>query len=115
MGRVNGGLNLTRALGDFRYKGNSQLSYDRQMITCDPDVKELERSSQDEFIMMGCDGIWQRYVDNSQGLLQVVKELMKKHDNHQTVVQKLLDQLLATETTTGIGCDNMTAILIAFT
>ena len=39
MGRVNGGLNLTRSLGDFDYKRNKGLGYHEQMITCKPDVK----------------------------------------------------------------------------
>ncbi len=39
MGRVNGGLNLTRSFGDFDYKQNKDLPYDQQMITCKPDVK----------------------------------------------------------------------------
>jgi len=39
MGRVNGGLNLTRSFGDFDYKRNKSLSYGEQMITCKPDVK----------------------------------------------------------------------------
>jgi hypothetical protein len=39
MGRVNGGLNLTRSLGDFDYKRVKNLGYDEQMITCKPDVK----------------------------------------------------------------------------
>lgn len=38
MGRVNGGLNLTRSFGDFDYKKNEALSYAQQMITCHPDV-----------------------------------------------------------------------------
>ncbi len=57
-GRVNGGLNLTRALGDFDYKTNSKLEYHEQMITCHPDVRKVERHPDDEFIIMGCDGIW---------------------------------------------------------
>lgn len=39
MGRVNGGLNLTRSFGDFDYKRNNGLPYSEQMITCKPDVK----------------------------------------------------------------------------
>ena len=46
MGRVNGGLNLTRSLGDFDYK-RKPLPYDEQMITCKPDVKEFERKKVD--------------------------------------------------------------------
>jgi hypothetical protein len=39
MGRVNGGLNLTRSFGDFHYKNSEHLEYHEQMITCKPDVK----------------------------------------------------------------------------
>lgn len=41
MGRVNGGLNLTRSFGDFEYKQNAKLPYNEQMITCKPDVREF--------------------------------------------------------------------------
>jgi serine/threonine protein phosphatase PrpC len=50
-GRVNGGLNLTRAignisrnLGDFDYKINKNLDYKQQIVTCHPDVKKIPRS-----------------------------------------------------------------------
>ena len=72
MGRVNGGLNLTRSFGDFGYKKNTNLSYAEQMITCKPDIKVVERNSSDEFIIVGCDGIWERYVEESQGLINIV-------------------------------------------
>jgi serine/threonine protein phosphatase PrpC len=58
MGRVNGGLNLSRSLGDFDYKRNSEKTWKEQMITCLPDIKEESRNAADEFVIMGCDGIW---------------------------------------------------------
>jgi len=73
MGRVNGGLNLSRSFGDFDYKQNKQLGYDQQMITCHPDVKSFDRNADDEFIIMGCDGIWERYVDDNQGMVSKLK------------------------------------------
>jgi len=39
MGRVNGGLNLTRSFGDFDYKSKKELGYHEQMITCKPDIR----------------------------------------------------------------------------
>lgn len=39
MGRVNGGLNLTRSFGDFDYKRNKGLEWHEQMITSKPDIK----------------------------------------------------------------------------
>jgi serine/threonine protein phosphatase PrpC len=57
-GRVNGGLNLSRSLGDFFYKSDKNLGFDEQLIISKPDVTVVDRSKQDEFIIMGCDGIW---------------------------------------------------------
>ena len=37
-GRVNGGLNLSRALGDHQYKQNTELSQEEQMISPMPDI-----------------------------------------------------------------------------
>jgi serine/threonine protein phosphatase PrpC len=64
---------------------------------------------------MGCDGIWEKYVEDTDGLVTKVKDLLKvKGGNYKEAVETLLDELLAKETKEGVGCDNMTAILIGF-
>lgn len=112
MGRVNGGLNLTRSFGDFDYKQNKNLGYDEQMITCKPDIKQVTRQQNDEFVLMGCDGIWERYVEDSQGLIDIVKKELNNKKDTTKLMEDLLDLLLAKDTREGLGCDNMTAILI---
>lgn len=57
-GRVNGGLNLSRALGDHAYKTNLELPAEAQMISALPDVKKLLLTPEDEFMILACDGIW---------------------------------------------------------
>ncbi len=85
------------------------------MITCHPDVKDYPRSKEDEFIIMGCDGIWEKYVDDTDGLISLVRQIMRKNDSKfKETLEELLDTLIAKETKEGVGCDNMTAILIAF-
>lgn len=37
-GRVNGNLNLSRALGDFEYKSNPNKGEDEQLIISRPDI-----------------------------------------------------------------------------
>lgn len=60
--RVNGGLNLSRAIGDHAYKQNTDLSPSEQMITALPDVKKITIDpSEDEFLILACDGIWDCY------------------------------------------------------
>ena len=37
-GRINGNLNLSRALGDLKYKGDRSIGREAQIITAEPDV-----------------------------------------------------------------------------
>uniref|UniRef100_A0A0N5AK03 protein-serine/threonine phosphatase n=1 Tax=Syphacia muris TaxID=451379 RepID=A0A0N5AK03_9BILA len=57
-GRVNGGLNLSRALGDHFYKKNTNLPLKDQMISALPDITENTIGPDDEFVVVACDGIW---------------------------------------------------------
>lgn len=56
--RVNGNLNLSRALGDFTYKENKDLTYDKQMVLALPEVKIETIDGDTEFFIIACDGIW---------------------------------------------------------
>lgn len=45
MGRVNGNLNLSRALGDFEFKKNVNLTAEEQMITANPDICKIKNEN----------------------------------------------------------------------
>lgn len=64
-GRVNGGLNLSRAIGDHGYKMNKELPAEDQMITAMPDLKKITLTEEDEFMVLACDGIW-NYMSNEE-------------------------------------------------
>lgn len=64
-GRVNGGLNLSRAIGDHGYKMNKELSAEEQMISAQPDLKRHTLEPEDEFMVLACDGIW-NYMSNEE-------------------------------------------------
>ncbi len=84
------------------------------MITCHPDVKVVARHPEDEFIIMGCDGIWERYVNDSQHMIDyLVMQRNMKIDSH-ILLENMLKGMLAKSTTDEIGCDNMSTILIEF-
>lgn len=44
----------------------------------------------------------------------MIKDDLKDKKDLKKVVEDLLDHLLARDTSEGLGCDNMTAILITF-
>ncbi len=58
LGRINGNLNLSRSLGDLKYKQNKALPPARQIITAEPDVVTYAIDPTDLFVILGCDGIW---------------------------------------------------------
>ncbi|KAH9323118.1 hypothetical protein KI387_017757, partial [Taxus chinensis] len=57
-GRVNGSLNLARAIGDMELKQNKNLPPEKQILTACPDINVVELCEDDEFLVLACDGIW---------------------------------------------------------
>jgi serine/threonine protein phosphatase PrpC len=78
-----------------------------------PEVTETVRSEADQFVLLGCDGVWERYVHNSQKMVQLVLQLRTKHEGPQAI-DKLFGQLVAKDSKDPIGYDNMTALLLEF-
>lgn len=62
-GRVDGNLNLSRAIGDLAHKTNSKIHLKDQAITSFPDVKVVKTTSKTDFLVMGCDGIWESHTN----------------------------------------------------
>ena len=56
--RVKGILNLSRSIGDLEYKNDSSLPLKDQMITAMPDIRTEKITSETDFIIIACDGIW---------------------------------------------------------
>ncbi|XP_077345491.1 protein phosphatase 1G isoform X2 [Lithobates pipiens] len=118
-GRVNGGLNLSRAIGDHFYKRNKNLPPEEQMISALPDLKVLTLNEDNDFMVIACDGIWN--VMSSQEVVDFVHDKLKQQEQSgdpvclSSIVEELLDQCLAPDTSgDGTGCDNMTCIIVRF-
>ncbi|VVC41516.1 Fibrinogen binding protein,PPM-type phosphatase domain,PPM-type phosphatase, divalent cation binding [Cinara cedri] len=114
-GRVNGGLNLSRALGDHKYKNNDKLPNTEQMITALPDVTDLDIKPESiNFIVLACDGIWNSL--SSQEVVDFISERINNPDVKLSLIcEELFDKCLAPDTLSdGTGCDNMTCIIVKF-
>mmetsp|Transcript_32297 Transcript_32297/g.55863 ORF Transcript_32297/g.55863 Transcript_32297/m.55863 type:complete len:295 (+) Transcript_32297:2424-3308(+) len=111
-GRVMGNINLSRSIGDFEYK-NMKRPASEHMITALPEVRTVELTPQDDFIVLACDGIWDM-VTNQQCVDFIYERLRTKALT--TIVEELLDRCLATDvaSSAGLGCDNMTCVIAAF-
>ena len=111
MGRVKGNLNLSRSIGDFAYKENSN-DPKIQMISPVPEINDVDLNGDCEFVVIGCDGIWD-CLDNQEICNYVKKNVINKNKLSDGI-NEMLDGFLANEimNETGIGCDNMTCIVV---
>ncbi|KAL2554868.1 putative protein phosphatase 2C 21 [Forsythia ovata] len=110
-GRVNGSLNLARAIGDMELKQNKSLPAEKQIVTANPDITTVELSDDDDFLIIACDGIWD--CMSSQEAVDFVQKHLTSESKLSTVCEKTLDCCLA-PSSGGEGCDNMTMILVQF-
>ncbi|MDR3737164.1 MAG: PP2C family protein-serine/threonine phosphatase [Acidobacteriaceae bacterium] len=130
--RVNGVLNLSRSLGDMDYKQNKKLKPEDQIITAMPDVKVEKIANETEFLLIGCDGVWDCLT--SQEAIDYVGDQLKKSGFKQDkpfhlskILESMLDKIIApdieakgmcmirvTPPIGGLGCDNMTSVLVYF-
>ncbi|KAF7635688.1 PPM-type phosphatase domain-containing protein [Meloidogyne graminicola] len=105
--RVNGNLALSRALGDFTFKSNKNLSAREQIVTACPEVELCTITDEHEFIILACDGIWD--VMSSQEVIDFCRQRLEAGISPDLVCEKLIDKCLAPDCDlNGIGCDNMT-------
>ena len=113
--RVKGVLNLSRSLGDLEYKQDKNISVEAQMITCVPEIKVERLINNHDFIIIACDGIWDCL--SSQECISMCRDYFdntKGKGNLSVCIEQMFDKIIASDVASsgGIGCDNMTAVLI---
>lgn len=113
-GRIEGNLNLSRAIADFEYKRTRKSgSPEKQMISGVPDVKTRVLQDTDRFLLLGCDGVWETRR-NSQETVDAARRHVprSKRGALSISVGRLLSDTLAPDESSGLGMDNMTSVLV---
>lgn len=100
-GYLNGELSVTRALGDWDMKRAPNGS------SKSPLISEPSLTEEDEFLVMGCDGIWD--VLTSQEAVSIVKRGLNRHDDPARCARELVMEALRLNT-----FDNLTAVVVTF-
>ncbi|KAJ0254962.1 protein phosphatase 2C 49 [Hirschfeldia incana] len=101
-GYLNGELSVTRALGDWDMKRGS-----KSPLISEPEIKQITLTEDDEFLVMGCDGIWD--VLTSQEAVSIVKRGFNRHDDPARCARELVMEALRLNT-----FDNLTAVVVSF-
>lgn len=117
LGRVNGSLALSRAIGDHAFKRNPSLPAEEQAVTALPDVLSLDLTPEDEFFIVACDGIWdcmsnQQVIDFIRERLPEPTTRVSEADLVEIASELIMECLAPSPSISGTGCDNMTVVLV---
>lgn len=126
-GRVNGVLNLSRAIGDSEFKQAKDVPAAEQAVTANPEIMtqtlrlapgEADECADapvplDEFLVLGCDGIFD--VKSNQEVVDFVRRQLAGGASEREACEALLDDCLSPDCGgSGVGCDNMSAVIVTF-
>ncbi|KAJ8899016.1 hypothetical protein K2173_008839 [Erythroxylum novogranatense] len=103
-GYLNGVLSVSRALGDWDMKiprGSPSP------LIADPEFRQVVLTEDDEFLIIGCDGIWD--VMSSQHAVSIVRRGLWRHDDPEQCAKDLVMEALRRNT-----FDNLTVIIVCF-
>jgi len=106
-GRVNGCLAVSRALGDFQFKANSSLAADQQLVSAEPDIIVHQRSQDDAFIVLACDGVWD--VMTSKACADAITKKMETGATTSETCEHILDSCSDLQSR-----DNMSILVVKF-
>lgn len=103
-GYLNGQLSVSRALGDWHMKGSKGSACP---LSAEPELQETFLTDEDEFLIMGCDGLWD--VMSSQCAVTMARKELMLHNDPERCSRELVREALKRNT-----CDNLTVIVICF-
>jgi len=103
-GYLNGVLSVTRALGDLDMKTPDASA---SPLIAEPEFQQATLTEDDEFLIMGCDGIWD--VMTSQHAVSLVRRGLRQHDDPARCARELVMEAKRLET-----ADNLTVIVVYF-
>ena len=112
--RINGKLNITRAIGDLSYKNKNDKYIYEQDVLAIPEVNKYSLDDVD-FIIMGSDGFWD-YGDDIQTICDNIYNEIKKDPKRDLckLIGTIFDKGLAKANNYLRGTDNMSCVIIQF-
>jgi len=117
-GRIQNSLNVSRGLGDLRFKGDSRRLATQQIVSPNPDILCRHLQCDDEFLVLASDGVWECIGD--QDCVDFLRSgLLCEGGDPSKALIELLDRCVASdreslEKRRYRGGDNMTCIVLVF-
>nr|XP_017249665.1 PREDICTED: probable protein phosphatase 2C 27 [Daucus carota subsp. sativus] len=103
-GYLNGQLSVSRAIGDWHMKGSKGSAVP---LSAEPELQEIELAEEDEFLIIGCDGLWD--VMSSQCAVTTARKELMLHNDPERCSRELVREAFKRN-----SCDNLTVIVVCF-
>ncbi|KAJ6817992.1 putative protein phosphatase 2C 47 [Iris pallida] len=103
-GYLNGQLSVARAIGDWHMKGAKGSACP---LSAEPEIQEATLTEEDEFLIMGCDGLWD--VMSSQCAVTIARRELMAHNDPERCSRELVREAIRRNT-----CDNLTVVVVCF-
>ncbi|XP_006657104.1 probable protein phosphatase 2C 57 [Oryza brachyantha] len=105
-GYLNGQLNVARAIGDWHMEGMKACD-GLGPLSAEPEVMIRNLTEEDEFLIIGCDGIWD--VFRSQNAVDFARRKLQEHNDPVTCCKELVDEAIKRK-----SGDNLSVVVICF-
>jgi protein phosphatase PTC2/3 len=106
-GYLNGQLAVTRALGDWHLEGMKELGEPGGPLSAEPELKMITLSRDDEFLIIGSDGIWDYF--SNQNTVDFARRKLQEHNDLRLCCRHIVEEALRLGSS-----DNLTAVMVSF-
>ncbi|KAF7806475.1 putative protein phosphatase 2C 27 [Senna tora] len=106
-GYLNGQLGVTRALGNWHLEGMKEMSGRGGPLTAEPELKLMTLTKEDEFLIIGSDGIWD--VFTSQNAVDFARRRLQEHNDVKLCCKEIVEEAIKRESS-----DNLTVVMVCF-
>lgn len=106
-GYLNGLLSVSRALGDWHLEGMKEMSGGGGPLSAEPELKLVTLSKEDEFLIIGSDGIWE--VFTSQNAIDFARRRLQDHNDVKLCCEEVVEEAIKRGAT-----DNLTVVVVSF-
>ncbi|KAI4380489.1 hypothetical protein MLD38_006674 [Melastoma candidum] len=106
-GYLNGQLGVTRALGDWHLQGMKEMGEKAGPLSAEPEMKLITLIREDEFLIIGSDGIWDFF--SSQNAIDFARKKLQEHNDVRLCCKEVVE-----EATKRGAMDNLTVVIVSF-
>ena len=103
-GYLNGYLSVARAFGNWHVEG---LKGACCPLSVEPEVRRVDLTEEDEFMIIGCDGLWD--VFSNENAVSFARRELQRHNDPVQCSRELVNEALRRNSS-----DNLTVVIVCF-